>query len=501
MCAYHKTSRARYPAIILPAMLIALTALLFLPSTGFSEALTLQDALQIALENSPSIRQARNSLESAEASLNAEEASLKSQFRFDLTPFSLVKDRTVDAFTQEWYTAETQSSAARFSVNQRLKWTDASLTLANNFDWSKTSSERENIGKFTRTTYRNSLSFGLSQPLFTYNRTRHTLSSLELSYENSRINYAIQKLQIELRVTRAFYDVYQNRMSLNITQEEYRNKQESYDIIKNKVEAGISAKEELFQAEINQASSKAQLKNSQVSYEDALDNLKILLGLSLHDEIEVLADVGKFVVEVDLDKAVESGLQYRMELRQREIAIENARLSLVTVGAVDEFKGSVSLNYGLLGTEENLSDIYKSPLKSQSISVEFNIPIWDWGRKNSSLRASELQLDNQVISRDEEQKQVELGIRQSYRSLQNQLTQIEIAEKSIENARLTYEINLERYKNGDISSKDIGEFQNQLSREQYNHIAALINYRIALLNLKIESLWDFENDRPVLDIG
>jgi len=84
--------------------------------------------------------------------------------------------------------------------------------------------------------------------------------------------------------------------------------------------------------------------------------------------------------------------------------------------------------------------------------------------------------------------------------LQNQLTQIEIAEKSIENARLTYEINLERYKNGDISSKDIGEFQNQLSREQYNHIAALINYRIALLNLKIESLWDFENDKPVLDI-
>jgi len=141
MCTYHKRSRARYPAVIIPAMLTALAALLLLPSTGFSEALTLQNALQIALENSPSIRQARNSLESAEASLNAEEASLKSQFRFDLTPFSLVKDRTVDAFTQEWYTAETQSSAARFSVNQRLKWTDARLTLSNNFDWSKTSSE------------------------------------------------------------------------------------------------------------------------------------------------------------------------------------------------------------------------------------------------------------------------------------------------------------------------------------------------------------------------
>ena len=62
------------------------------------------------------------------------------------------------------------------------------------------------------------------------------------------------------------------------------------------------------------------------------------------------------------------------------------------------------------------------------------------------------------------------------------------------------EINLERYRNGDISSKDIGEYQNQLSNEQLNHISALINYKLALLDLKIASLWDFETGKPVLDI-
>jgi len=352
----------------------------------------------------------------------------------------------------------------------------------------------------TSTNYQNNLSLGLSQPLFTYNRTKHTLKTLELSYENAKINYELQKFQIELSVTRAFYGVYQDQMNLDITEEEYRNTQESYNIIKNKVDAGISAKEELFQAEINQASSKADVENSQVSYADDLDNLKILLGLPLHDSINVAADVSKMVVDVSLDKAVQSGLQYRMELRQREIAIENAKLTLVTVGASNEFKGSLDLNYGLLGTDESFGDMYKSPIKSQSISVQLSIPIWDWGQKKSNLKASELQLKNQQISYGEEAKQIEFEIRQSYRSLRNQLTQIDIAEKSVENARLTYEINLERYKNGDISSKDIGEFQNQLSRQQLNHIAALINYRIALLNLKIESLWDFENDKPVLNI-
>jgi len=114
---------------------LALALTMIAPTSLSARTLTLDDALQIAFENSPSIRQAQNSLESAQASLDAEEASLKSQFRFDLTPISIEKGQAFFGLTQERYTEETKSSSARFSVNQRIKWTDAVLTLSNNFDW------------------------------------------------------------------------------------------------------------------------------------------------------------------------------------------------------------------------------------------------------------------------------------------------------------------------------------------------------------------------------
>ena len=476
---------------------IVIFAVLFLPDAAGAEVLTLEKALQIAMEKSSSMIRVYNNLEISKQNLKAQNASLKSQFLFEVTPFSLSKRMQYDP-REKWYWNETRSSIASLNIGQRIKWTDAVLTLSNDLRWDESSSDLP--WDSTTTLYQNNLYFTLSQPLFTYNQTQQALKELKLALEEAQLNYAIQKLEIERQVKRQFYGVYQKRMSLEIAREEYKNKEESYNIIKNKVDAGISAQEELFQAEVNFANSKATLQNSQVTYEDALDNFKILLGLPILDEIEVSADVRKSVVGVDLDMAVEKGLQYRMELRQKDIAIQYAKFDLTRTGAEDEFKASLDVSYGLVGRDNDFGDMYEDPIKSQVFMVKLNVPIWDWGKKKSRMKASEIKIDNRILSKEDEEKQIVLEIRQVYRTLQNQLNQIEIAEKSVENARLTYEINLERYKNGDISSKDIGEYQNQLSNEQLSHIAALINYRLALLDLKIASLWDFENDKPVLDM-
>lgn len=108
-------------------------------------------------------------------------------------------------------------------------------------------------------------------------------------------------------------------------------------------------------------------------------------------------------------------------------------------------------------------------------------------------------MDTQKLSLDEQKNQIQLDIRQAYRNLQNQKLQIEIAEKNTKNAQLTYDINLERYKNGDLSSKDMQFYQLQLSTQKLNEVSALINYKLALLDIKIRSLWDFETNISIVD--
>lgn len=459
--------------------------------------LTLDQALEFAMEKSPEIRQAKLSLEHSKQNLNAENARLKSHFGLNLTPFSFSRERTFDQRYSDWYDTQMKLLSARFYITQPIVLTDGTLELTNRFSWQDHSYEQGPISGGS-TTFNNNLYLSFKQPIFTYNRTKLALKSLKLDLENSALFYAIKNLNLEKSVNQQFYDVYYRKMSLNITEEEFKNNQESYQIIKNKVEAGISAKEELYQAELNLANSRTNVQNVRVGLENAMDDFKILLGLPIDHEITVVADVSFQQIAVDESKATENALKFRMELRQRDINIQNAMANLIETSALNEFKGNLSVTYGLVGTNEDFPQMYDDPDQSQEFSVSFEVPLWDWGEKKARIRAAKATIDQRHLDKESEESNLRVALRKAYRSLKNQLSQIDIARQNVKNAELTYEINLERYKNGDLTSKDLGYYQNQLSREKLGYIEALINYKLALLDIKIQSLWNFEKNASVV---
>ena len=108
-------------------------------------------------------------------------------------------------------------------------------------------------------------------------------------------------------------------------------------------------------------------------------------------------------------------------------------------------------------------------------------------------------MKNSQLSEEDEKNNIIIGIRQAYRNVQNQNLQIDIAQQNVKVAQLTYDINLERYENGDLTSMDLNLYQNQLSQKKIGLVDAMIAYKLALLDLKVESMWDFIKNRPVLE--
>lgn len=465
--------------------------------TEAQEMLTLEKALQYAETGSPEIQQSLLNLERYQKNLEAQRAALKSRFSLDVSPLGFGRNRRFDTRVSQWYTNENLETNALFRVEQPILFTDGTISLTNEFGWQRSSSDASGPDIESRVFY-NNLFLNLNQPLFTYNRLKLQLKELELNFENANISYAIQRLNLEKNVTQFFYNVYMAQMNLNIAKEELENTQKSYDIIKNKVDAGLAAKEELYQAELNLATSKSTVQNDEVTFENAKDQLKLYLGMDLFEDLVVLADVSANPVSVNLEKAIENGLLSRMELRQREIDIESSQFEMIRTKSLNEFQGSMNLRLGVTGDNKNLTDIFDAPTSSPSVALSFNIPLFDWGERKARIEAQEAAIQSEQINLTEQKKQIIIGIRQAYRNLQNQLNQIEIARQNEVNAELTYEINLERYENGDLTGMDLNLYQTQLSQKKVTSAQALINYKIELLNLKIQSLYDFEKNETVM---
>lgn len=469
----------------------------FLPLTA-QQSLTLDRALEIAGTNSPSIQQSLLNLERYQNNLEAQRAALKSKFSLSLNPVDYTNTRRFDSRFSEWYTNETFSTNATFRVEQPILVTDGTLSLINRFGWQSSTAEFTGQEATTSERFSNNLYLALNQPLFTYNRLKLQLKELELSYENANISYAMQRLNMERMVTQYFYSVYMAQMNLAIAREELANTRKSHEIIKNKVDAGLAAREELYQAELNLSQSNSTVQNRQVSFENAKDQLKMYLGMDLFEDILVMTDVEAEPVKVDLQKAIDNGLVSRMELRQREIDLETSQFDMIRTKALNEFNGSMNLAYGFIGDNEKLTGVFDQPTKNPQVQLSFNIPIFDWGERKARIKAQEAAIKSQELNFDEQKKQIIIDIREAYRNLQNQVNQIEIARQNERNAQLTYEINLERYENGDLTGMDLNLYQTQLSNQKINYAQALINYKIELLNLKIQSLYDFEKDRAVI---
>ncbi|SHF44236.1 Outer membrane protein TolC [Mariniphaga anaerophila] len=474
---------------------LLLLAFLLVSGVGAQEILTLDKAFQIAETSSPDLQQSLLNLERFQKNLEAQRAALKSRFSLDVAPVNFSRNRRFDNRVSQWYTNENFQTNALFRVEQPILLTDGTISLTNEFGWQSSNSD---VTEIESQVFYNNLYLNFNQPLFTYNRQKLELKELELNYENANLGYVMQRLNMEKNVTQYFYNVYMSQMNLNIAKEELNNTQKSYEIIKNKVDAGLAAMEELYQAELNLATAKSSLQDREVAFENAKDQLKLYLGMDLYTDFSILADVSMNPVPIDMEKAIENGLASRMELRQREIDIESSQFELIRTRSLNEFRGDVNLRLGISGDNKNLNQIFDAPTNSPSVGVSFSIPLFDWGEKKARIAAQEAAIESQKLNYTDEQNQIIIGIRQAYRNLQNQLNQIQIAEQSQTNAQLTYEINLERYENGDLTGMDLNLYQTQLSERKIAYSQALINYKIELLNLKIQSLYDFQKNEPII---
>jgi len=461
--------------------------------------LTMEQALEYSAEHNPELKNSRMSMERYEQNLIAQKASLKSRFSLNLQPLSYSQSRQFDSRYSDWYTNRSLSSSGTFSISQPIIWTDATLSLNNSLSWQNNEST---VGGNTNTNraFSNSLYLSLNQPLFTYNRTKMNMRQIEMNYENARISYALQRLNVERNITSQFYSLFMSQQNLAISESELENAERNFNIIKDKVEADLTTKDEYYQAELNLAQSRSSLENQRVSLENAKDNFKQVLGIPLEEDIVVVCDIEAEPVIVDFDKALESALTTRLELRQRQISREQQEMSMIQVKDNDSFSGNISLSLGIMGDDPEFNHVYDNPTNNPRVSVSFSVPLYDWGARKARIKAAEIERNMFELSAEEELKSIEMNVRSTCRSLDNLVGQISIAEQSQRNAQLTYDLNEERYRNGELTGLQMNQFQNQLSNSKMSYTQAIINYKVQLLNIKILTLYDFEKNEPVVPI-
>ena len=120
-----------------------------------------------------------------------------------------------------------------------------------------------------------------------------------------------------------------------------------------------------------------------------------------------------------------------------------------------------------------------------------SIPVWDWGKNAREVESAEASYNLSVLRHKNLKEQIVKEILSAINKLNSAKARVDVLSKSVEVAEKSFNISLERFKSGNITSFDLSQMQLRLTDSKINSLNALIDYKLALADLERKTLMKY----------
>lgn len=339
---------------------------------------------------------------------------------------------------------------------------------------------------------------GIEQPILRFNELRWNRKIEPLRYQESQKGYVEELEEISVRATNLFFDLLLAQASFEIAQKNLANNDTIYKIAEGRYNLGKVSEGELLQLELTLMRSQQQVAQARLDMETTALRLKSYIGLNDNDNVVLVPPAEIPVIDVDVSVA----LQEASNNRQAAIAFRRQQLEaerdLARAKASSGLNADLRATFGLTNQGQRLTDVYVSPEDQQGVLLNLSVPIIDWGRQRSRIKTAEAnqQLIEYTVAQD--QINFEQEIFTQVRLFEILPQQTEIAKKSNEIGQRRYELSKNRYLIGKISITDLNIAMQEKDEARRAYVAALRDFWTAYYQLRQLTLYDFEQDIPII---
>lgn len=375
-------------------------------------------------------------------------------------------------------------SSLRSASNISQYIPDLSLTGSATFNGSIKNQSWSNSGSFSA-----GISMGLGTSLIgstAVNNAARTLANLK---------YAIDTSSLEQSVTQSYWTLVSSKKSIESAQSDLEASERTLESTKTSYEAGMASSLDLANAELTVLHYQYALKLLEDAYIISQEAFRTLTG------IEGDFDVTDFpeIVYLSLPTAEELYKEYgestnSIKMLNASVSSSEAALTLQQVSSLYP-SVSLALNYKVDGMTDfekanNISDDFTARV-TVSVPISSYIP---GSSANNNLKNAKDSVAISKIELNAGRKELLSSIRSLLTTIEQNRSNIEICSKLSDTAEKTYELALESYNAGLISSSELQSKMDSLSSAQLDLISAKSEYiqnvysLAFMLNIDYESL-------------
>ncbi len=405
--------------------------------------------------------------------LNAQQLDLTLQQAIDIAldenPTIKVADKEIQvkkiADTEAWQ-ALLPSVTANASVQHTLLAAEMNLG-GNKF---KMGEDNTNTGVLAGT---------LSLPLFAptvYQNMKLTKTDIELAREQARNS----RLDLVNQVTKAFYQMLLSQDSYKVMQESYKTSKENFDVVNEKYKVGSVSEYDKISAEVQMRSMNSSMVSTQTALTLAELQLKVLMGIDPNIKVVINDKLENYENELVLAEVddTEAALQNNSAMRQFDINREmlDRALKIQRTSFMPTVSFSLTGQYqSLYNKNWSLWDYDWSP--SASFTIGISIPIFtasNWTKlKTTKLQISELE-DNRLNTR----RQLAMSAQSYMHNMASSIVQVESNKEAVRQADKAVAIAAKRYDVGKGTILELNQSEVALTQSQLTYNQSIYDYLV-----------------------
>jgi len=388
------------------------------------EALTLKDAIQIALHKNSSLQRSLNGLEGFESNVQASYGNFLPTLRvganWDWTKSDVKGFGTIVIGGVPVPSIATTSQTRNYQWNVSSNW-----TLFN----------------------------GLSN-FATLSQSKNDLESAEFSLDRL-------KQDIVFQTTSLYYNVINTQKLLKVKEDNLKWNEKNLETIKERNKLGAATLADVYQQEVATGNAELDIIKTNNQLEVAKNNLLFFLGLDVLEEFifsDEISEEEMSVLNTDLSKDydriseyVADAMNYRLDYKSSILNLESARNGVTIAEAGHWPSLTASSFYTWRGN--NISNIDNS--KTLSIGLTLNFPIFEGWSVTNRVQFATVDVKNMEIEVSDLERDIKRQLQTTFLDLQAAHKGLKVSESNVAFAEENLKIEQERYSLGSGKLLDV----------------------------------------------
>lgn len=427
---------------------IVIMFILFASSLFAQErVLTLQESLEIGLQNSKDLKISQSRVNYSDAKLSEINSQFLPQFKLFGNYTRLSDNIPAFEFTSPFF-----PNAIRVSE-----------PLYNNYTFK----------------------LGFTQPLFTGFKLLSSRSAAKYNLQASESDYSKEQNEVAFNIYNAYWNYYKAEELRNVIAQTLQQIENHLRDTRNFYEQGLVSNNDLLKLEV-------QYSNTQLMLIDAENNLKIAkiafnkeLGIDLDAQTKVAAtEKSMSLVNYDLSEIINEAINNRYELKSLAYRVEGSKEGITAAQSSLFPSVYLSGNYYYSNPNPRFQPAKDEFNYNWDVGVTLSWDVWNWGLTSSQVSQAEQTKIQLETNYDQLKENIRMEVHSNYLNLLKTEEKVKVNKIALEQASENYRITAEKYNLQLVSSTDLIDAETLKLQAETNLKAAEVDYQISKVRLE-----------------